>query len=72
MKAKQPPSPIIEPLRQAVKDCGLSRLQLSKEAGVVRQSIIRFERGDNVRADVLEKLATYFRLELKPAKRKGK
>ncbi|MEX1230752.1 MAG: helix-turn-helix transcriptional regulator [Planctomycetaceae bacterium] len=66
MSKNKPQSPIIEPLRQAVKACGISRLQLSKEAGVVRQSIIRFERGDNVRSDVLEKLATYFGLELQP------
>lgn len=73
MSTKQPHSPIIEPLLKALADCEMSRLRLSKESGISRLSIIRFERGDDVRGNVLEKLATYFGFELTPTSNtKGK
>lgn len=70
MAKRNTSSPIADPLLKAIADSGMNRLQLSIATGVSRQSLIRLERGDNVRCDVLEKLATYFKLELKPTKGK--
>lgn len=59
-----------ETLRQAVLDCGLPLLQIAAAAGVERASLSRFVRGERtLRLDMADRLAAYFKLELRP---KGK
>lgn len=68
-KAKQP---ITDALRQAIADSGMSYLALERETGVLRQSLMKFARGEQyLRGDAYDKLAAYFGLELRQ-KRKGK
>ena len=58
-------------LRQAVAECGLSFKALERETGVLRQSLMKFARGEqSLRLDVADKLADYFGLEL--IRRKGR
>jgi hypothetical protein len=66
--------PITQALRQAIADSGLSFKRLEKETGVLRQSLMKFARGEqSLRGDVMDKLAVYFGLELRPvSKRKGR
>jgi plasmid maintenance system antidote protein VapI len=67
MRKHKPPSPLTDPLRQAIRDSGLPLLRLSQETGVVRASLIRFVRGEtSLRLDVADKLAAYFGLALAP------
>jgi transcriptional regulator with XRE-family HTH domain len=52
-------------LRTLIKARSVSMLQLSKETGVKRASLIRFARGDqSLRLDIADKLATYFDLQV--------
>lgn len=45
---------------------------LERETGVLRQSMMKFARGEQVlRGDAYDKLAVYFDLELKPKGKKG-
>jgi hypothetical protein len=45
---------------------------LERETGVLRQSLMKFARGEqSLRGDVMDKLAVFFKLELRP-KRKGR
>lgn len=73
MKAKLT---ITETLRKAIADSGKSFKALERESGVLRQSLMKFARGErHCRGDQLDKLAEYFGLELvptKPTKRKAK
>ena len=65
-----------ETLRQAIADSGKNFKALERESGVVRQSLMKFARGERfMRGDQLDKLVEYFGLELvetKRAKRKAK
>lgn len=67
---------VTDTLRKAIADSGKNFLTLERESGVVRQSLMKFARGDrHLRGDMIDKLAEYFGLELapsKPAKRKDK
>jgi len=59
-----------EVLRQAVLDSGLPLQQIAEAAGVERASLSRFVRGQRtLRLDMADRLAAYFRLELRPEKR---
>ena len=63
---------ITEVLRRAIAHSGESFQGLEKETGVLRQSLMKFARGEQVlRGDAYDKLAAFFGLELK-AKRKGR
>jgi transcriptional regulator with XRE-family HTH domain len=54
-----------ETLRQAIAESGLSFKRLEQETGVVRQSLMKFARGEqSLRLDLADKLAAYFGLEL--------
>jgi hypothetical protein len=65
-------SPLTEALRRAISDSGLSFKALEKETGVLRQSLMKFARREqSLRLDLADKLAVYFKLELRP-KRKSK
>jgi hypothetical protein len=65
-------APLTDALRRAISGSGLSFKALEKETGVLRQSLMKFVRGEqSLRLDLADKLAVYFKLELRP-KRKGK
>jgi hypothetical protein len=69
MKVDQP---ITQALHRAIEDSGLSFKRLEKETGVLRQSLMKFVRGEqSLRGDLMDRLAVFFKLELQP-KRKGK
>jgi hypothetical protein len=64
--------PITRVLREAITDSGLSFKRLEKETGVLRQSLMKFARGQqSLRGDLMDRLAMFFGLELRP-KRKGR
>ena len=60
-------NPITDVLRKAVVESGLSFLGLESETGILRQTLMRFARGDGINLDAADKLAVYFGLELRPA-----
>jgi transcriptional regulator with XRE-family HTH domain len=52
-------------LRKAVNDCPLPFQALERETGVLRQTLMKFARGEtSIRLDMADKLAAYFGLEL--------
>jgi len=52
-------------LRRAIADSGLSFRALEQETGVLRQSLMKFARGEqSLRLDQADKLAGYFGLQL--------
>jgi hypothetical protein len=70
MSKRKPPATLTDALRQAITDSGLPFLTLEQETGVVRQSLMKFVRGESsLRLDVADKLAAYFDLELIRRKR---
>lgn len=68
--------PITDLLRQTIQERGIPFLTLEQETGVLRQSLMKFARGEcTIHLDSADKLAAYFGLELGPTttpKRKGK
>jgi hypothetical protein len=65
--------PISEALRQAIAESGVSFAALERETGVLRQSLMKFARGEQcLRGDAYDKLAAYFGLVLQPIKAKEK
>ena len=68
--------PITDVLRRTIQDSGLPFLTLEQETGVLRQSLMKFARGEStIHLDAADKLAEFFGLELGQAtkpKRKGK
>jgi hypothetical protein len=67
--------PIAEALRRAIAASGTSFKALERETGVLRQSLMKFARGEQcLRGDAYDKLAVFFNLELQPikVKRKGR
>lgn len=60
-----PPVTLSERLRQAILESGKSFKALEREAGVLRQSLMKFAHGkQSLRLDIADKLAIYFDLEL--------
>jgi len=56
-----------EMLRQRINDSGVPFLTLEQQTGVLRQSLMKFARGERtIRLDAADKLASYFGLELRP------
>ncbi len=54
---------ITQTLRDAINDSELSFAALERETGVVRQSLMKFARGErSLRLDMADKLAEYFGL----------
>lgn len=69
MSHNQPTSKV---LRRAVVESELSFLALEWEAGVIRQRLMPFARGESgISLDAADKLADYFGLELQSATRKA-
>jgi hypothetical protein len=68
----RPKQPISDALRQAISESGISFQGLEKETGVLRQSLMKFARGEqSLRGDAYDKLAIFFKLELRPKEKKG-
>jgi transcriptional regulator with XRE-family HTH domain len=64
--------PLTDALRKAIHERGLSFKALEKETGILRQSLMKFMRGEqSLRLDIADKLARYFDLEVQP-KKKGR
>jgi transcriptional regulator with XRE-family HTH domain len=62
--------PITAVLRRAIAESGLSFKQLESETGVLRQSLMKFTRGEQgLQSTACDKLAVYFGLELQAKKR---
>jgi hypothetical protein len=62
---------ITEALRGAINDSELSFAALERETGVVRQSLMKFARGErSLRLDMADKLAMFFDLVVTPRKEK--
>jgi hypothetical protein len=69
--AKKEMQPITDALRKAIAESGISFIGLERETGVLRQSLMKFARGEQVlRGDAYDKLADFFGLELTAEKRK--
>ena len=63
---------IAETLRNAINASELSFLALERKAGVIRQSLMPFARGEaSISLDAADKLAKYFGLTLEPTTRKA-
>jgi transcriptional regulator with XRE-family HTH domain len=70
---KRPRTPVTTALRQAIAECGLSFLELQNRSGVVRQSLMKFARGErNLRLDLADKLMDFFNLEVRPIRKPRK
>jgi hypothetical protein len=68
----KPKRPITDVLLKAIAASGLPFLTLEQKTGVLRQSLMKFARGERtLRGDSMDKLADFFGLELQP-KRKGR
>lgn len=53
-------------------ESGVSFRTIEADSEIVRQSLMRFLRGEqSLRLDMADRLAARYRLELRPAKRKG-
>ena len=60
-----------ETLRQSIADSELPFIELERQTGVLRQSLMKFARGEQtLLLDAADKLAEFFALEL--VERKGK
>jgi plasmid maintenance system antidote protein VapI len=65
-------SPLTDALRRAISQSGISFKALEKATGVLRQSLMKFVRGEqSLRLDAADRLAAFFGLELRP-KRKSR
>lgn len=64
-KKSQPTPTMTDVLRAAIADSGLSFQELQRRTGVVRQSLMKFARGEqSLRLDHADKLAEFFGLSL--------
>lgn len=64
--------PISDTLRRAIAESGLSFKALERETGVLRQSLMKFARGEqSLRGDFMDRLAVFFGLKLVKRKKKG-
>jgi hypothetical protein len=55
-------------LRKAIETCGESRYAIAKATGLEQSTLSRFMAGRSINSDVVDALATYFKLSLAPAK----
>lgn len=62
--------PISDALRRAIAEGEMSFKALERETGVLRQSLMKFARGEQcLRGDAYDKLASYFGLALQPIRK---
>lgn len=65
------PKTLTETIRQAINDSDLPFLELERQTGVIRQSLMKFARNEQtLTLTAADKLAEFFGLEL--TERKGK
>lgn len=63
--------PITDLLRRTINERGVPFLTLEQETGVLRQSLMKFARGEQtIHLDSADALAVYFGLELQTTTRK--
>ncbi len=63
--------PITDALLRAIAESGMTFLGLEQATGVLRQSLMKFVRGEQtLRGDVMDKLAVFFKLELRSKRSK--
>ena len=66
----RPPQPLSDVLRKTIAESGLAQIAIQRATGVKRASIMRFLRGErSLRLDMADRLAAYFRLELRPKRK---
>ena len=64
--------PITDLLRKTINESGVPFLTLEQKTGVLRQSLMKFARGESsIHLDSADEVARYFGLELRPVKRKA-
>ena len=72
MAQNKTPKTMTEILRQAIADSGMTFIGIERETGITRQSLMKFARGEqSLRLDLADRLAAYFGIECRPARRKG-
>jgi plasmid maintenance system antidote protein VapI len=60
-----------EALKRAIAASGMAHIAIERATDVKRASIMRFMRGErSLRLDLADRLAEYFGLELRPARRR--
>ena len=60
---------LTDTLRDAINGSGLAFIELERRSGVIRQSLMKFARGEqSLRLDQADKLAAFFGLQLTPRK----
>jgi len=65
--------PITDLLRKTINESGVQFLTLEQKTGVLRQSLMRFARGEtSILLDSADKVARYFGLELRPVAKSRK
>lgn len=65
------PKTMTDTLRRAIAESGLSFKELQRRTGVVRQSLMKFARGEqSLRLDHADKLVEFFGMELTERKAK--
>lgn len=70
-KPKRPSSALEDVLRRAVRDSGLTRYAVAREAGMDVAALLRFMSGERtLTLPSAAKLVAFLGLELRPAKRK--
>ena len=68
---RKKPRTMTDTLREAIADSGLAFIEIERQSGVLRQTLMKFARNEqSLRLDMADKLAEFFALEL--VKRKGK
>jgi plasmid maintenance system antidote protein VapI len=64
--------PFSDALWKAIAESGLAHIAIERGTGVKRQSIMRFMRGErSLRLDMADRLAAFFGLKVKLARKKG-
>ena len=59
--------PITDKLRKTINESGVPFLTLEQQTGVLRQSLMKFARGESsLHLDSADEVARYFGLELRP------
>jgi len=59
--------PITDLLRKAINESGVPFLTLEQKTGVLRQSLMKFARGESsIHLDSADEVAKFFGLELRP------
>ncbi len=65
----QKPKTMSETLRDSINESGLAFIELERQTGVLRQSLMKFARSEtSLRLDSADKLAAFFGLQLTPRK----